>query len=98
MKINSDGAALGAWAGRGKVRGRHALGQGVVDKLAGVPHKTMATGCPVLKAALAWFECEVEGGLPTGDHTLIVARITDGGQINHGTPFRDDALGGTYSG
>jgi flavin reductase (DIM6/NTAB) family NADH-FMN oxidoreductase RutF len=85
-------------ANRGKVRGRHALGQGVVDKLAGVPHKTMASGCPVLKAALAWFECEVEGGLPTGDHTLIVARITDGGQINHGTPLRDDDLGWTYSG
>jgi flavin reductase (DIM6/NTAB) family NADH-FMN oxidoreductase RutF len=82
----------------GKVRGRHALGQGAVDKLAGVPHKTMATGCPVLKAALAWFECEVEGGLPTGDHTLIVARITDGGQINHGKPLRDDDLGWTYSG
>jgi flavin reductase (DIM6/NTAB) family NADH-FMN oxidoreductase RutF len=82
----------------GKVRGRQALGRGAVDKLAGVPHKTLATGCPVLKAALAWFECEVEGGLPTGDHTLIVARITDGGQINHGKPLRDDDLGWTYSG
>jgi hypothetical protein len=40
----------------------------------------------------------VEGGLPTGDHTLVVARIIDGGQINLGTPLRDDDLGWTYSG
>ena len=52
----------------------------------------------MLKDALAWFECEVEGGLPTGDHTLVVARITDGGQINAGKPLRDDDLGWTYSG
>ena len=81
-----------------KVRGRTATASAPVDKLAGVPHKTMSTGCPILKAALAWYECEVEGGLPTGDHTLVVARITDGGQINHGKPLRDDDLGWTYSG
>ena len=81
-----------------KVIGRAANGAPIVDKLAGVPHKAMATGCPVLRDALAWFECEVEGGLPVGDHTLIVGRITDGGQINHGKPLRDDDLGWTYSG
>jgi flavin reductase (DIM6/NTAB) family NADH-FMN oxidoreductase RutF len=81
-----------------KVAGRGNGRKAPLNKLDGVPHKTMSTGCPVLKAALAWFECEVEGGLPTGDHTLVVARITDGGQINHGKPLRDDDLGWTYSG
>lgn len=81
-----------------KIIGRAPGGAPILDKLAGVPHKTMSTGCPVLRAALAWFECEVEGGLPVGDHTLIVARITDGGQISHGRPLRDDDLGWTYSG
>lgn len=85
-------------ANPGKVRGRHVLGPGTVNKLAGVPHKTMATGCPILRDALAWYECEVEGGVPAGDHTLVVARVTDGGQINHGKPLRDDDLGWTYSG
>jgi len=85
-------------ANPGKVHGRHAIGAGPVDKLAGVPHKVMATGCPILRDALAWFECKVEGGVPTGDHTLVVARITDGGQINAGKPLRDDDLGWTYSG
>ncbi|MEX2246183.1 MAG: flavin reductase family protein [Dehalococcoidia bacterium] len=81
-----------------KVRGRNVIGAPAIDKLAGVDYKTLATGCPVLKDALAWFECEVDGGLPTGDHTLVVARITDGGQINAGKPLRDDDLGWTYSG
>ena len=81
-----------------KIAGRVGTKAQAADKLAGVPHRTMATGCPVLKDALAWFECEVEGGLPVGDHTLVVARITDGGQINHGKPLRDDDLGWTYSG
>ncbi|MEX0750095.1 MAG: flavin reductase family protein [Dehalococcoidia bacterium] len=83
----------------GKIIGRAAEGKPVmVDKLAGVPHKTMSTGCPILRDALAWYECEVEGGIPTGDHTLIVARVVDGGQISHGKPLRDDDLGWTYSG
>jgi flavin reductase (DIM6/NTAB) family NADH-FMN oxidoreductase RutF len=81
-----------------KIAGRSTATASTVDKLAGVPHKMMATGCPVLKAALAWFECEVEGGLPVGDHTLVVGRIIDGGQINTGSPLRDDDLGWTYSG
>ncbi len=85
-------------ANPGKIRGRHALPGAPIDKLAGVPHRTMATGCPILRDALAWYECEVEGGLPTGDHTLIVARVVDGGQIAHGKPLRDDDLGWTYSG
>ncbi|HZP57639.1 MAG TPA: flavin reductase family protein [Dehalococcoidia bacterium] len=81
-----------------KIAGRGRRGHAPIDKLAGVPHRVMATGCPILRDALAWFECEVEGGLPTGDHTLVVARVLDGGQINHGRPLRDDDLGWTYSG
>ena len=81
-----------------KVQGRAHGHKAPLNKLAGVPHKTLASGCPVLRAALAWFECAVEGGLPTGDHTLIVARVLDGGQISHGKPLRDDDLGWTYSG
>lgn len=81
-----------------KVIGRTTNGKPIVDKLAGVAHKTMATGCPILRDALAWFECEVSGGLPVGDHTLVVARVLDGGQIAVGKPLRDDDLGWTYSG
>jgi flavin reductase (DIM6/NTAB) family NADH-FMN oxidoreductase RutF len=81
-----------------KIVGRSEDGMPIIDKLAGVEHKLLETGCPVLRDALAWFECHVEGGLPVGDHTLVVARVTDGGQISHGKPLRDDDLGWTYSG
>ena len=81
-----------------KVLGRKETAPARIDKLAGIAHKTMATGCPILRDALAWFECEVEGGLPVGDHALVVARVIDGGQISLGQPLRDDDLGWTYSG
>lgn len=32
---------------------------------------------PVLRDALAWFECEVDSVLQVHDHTLFVARVTD---------------------
>lgn len=32
---------------------------------------------PVLRGALAWFECEVESLLQVHDHTLFVARVLD---------------------
>jgi flavin reductase (DIM6/NTAB) family NADH-FMN oxidoreductase RutF len=81
-----------------KVLGRKAAASTPVDKLAGIDHKLMATGCPILRQALAWFECEVEGGIPVGDHALVVGRVIDGGQIAVGDPLRDDDLGWTYSG
>ena len=81
-----------------KVLGRKPGAVAPVDKLAGVDHKLMGTGCPILRDALAWFECEVEGGIPVGDHALVVGRVIDGGQISTGQPLRDDDLGWTYSG
>ncbi len=81
-----------------KVLGRKAGAVAPVDKLAGVEHKLMATGCPILRDALAWLECEVEGGIPVGDHVLVVGRVIDGGQIAVGQPLRDDDLGWQYSG
>lgn len=32
---------------------------------------------PVLRNALAWFECEVDSALQVHDHTLFVARVLD---------------------
>ena len=36
-----------------------------VDKLAGLPFRTGATGSPLLTDALAWFDCRVEDGVWT---------------------------------
>jgi flavin reductase (DIM6/NTAB) family NADH-FMN oxidoreductase RutF len=37
------------------------------------------SGCPVLREATVWLECRVRKTVPVGDHTLIIARVIDGG-------------------
>lgn len=37
----------------------------------------MKAQVPVLRGALAWFECEVDSVLQVHDHTLFVARVVD---------------------
>jgi flavin reductase (DIM6/NTAB) family NADH-FMN oxidoreductase RutF len=37
----------------------------------------MKSRVPVLRDALAWFECEVDSVLQVHDHTLFVARVVD---------------------
>lgn len=37
----------------------------------------MKSQVPVLRDALAWFECEVDSALQVHDHTLFVARVAD---------------------
>ena len=48
------------------------------DKLAGIRWSPGRAGSPVLEAALAYFDCEVAGHLPSGDHELILGRVIDG--------------------
>lgn len=38
---------------------------------------TMKSQVPVLRDALAWFECQVDSVLQIHDHTLFVARVVD---------------------
>lgn len=50
-----------------------------VDKLASVAWRPGAgTGTPLLKDALAWFECRVMGEYPAGDHVLVIGRVVNG--------------------
>jgi flavin reductase (DIM6/NTAB) family NADH-FMN oxidoreductase RutF len=39
---------------------------------------TGRTGIPLLRGAIAWFECELESETPAGDHVLVLARVIDG--------------------
>jgi len=48
------------------------------DKLAGVDWWPGHRGAPVLKDALAYFDCELAQRLGAGDHELVVARVTAG--------------------
>lgn len=47
---------------------------------------------PVLRDALAWFECEVDSVLQVHDHTLFVARVVDCDHVS-GTPLMFYASG-----
>lgn len=48
-----------------------------IDKFATIPYETKVTGAPILKDCLAYLDCEVEGAIPVGDHTLFTGRIVD---------------------
>jgi flavin reductase (DIM6/NTAB) family NADH-FMN oxidoreductase RutF len=49
-----------------------------VDKFAGRPFPTGATGSPLLPEALAWFDCRVEARMDSGDRTVYLAAVVDG--------------------
>jgi len=36
------------------------------------------TGAPLLRHAIAWFECVMIAEHPAGDHVLVLGRVTDG--------------------
>jgi flavin reductase (DIM6/NTAB) family NADH-FMN oxidoreductase RutF len=77
-----------------KVAGREGPeAEAVHYKLDGVACWRTDNGCPVLEAALAWFECQAEQFLALGDHTLVVGRVLDGRMEREG-----DALTACYTG
>jgi flavin reductase (DIM6/NTAB) family NADH-FMN oxidoreductase RutF len=48
------------------------------DKLAGIGWRPGRTGAPILDGALAYFDCQLAGRLPAGDHELVLGRVIDG--------------------
>ncbi|BBL72227.1 diguanylate cyclase [Methylogaea oryzae] len=48
------------------------------DKLALVEWVPGRSGVPLINDALAWFECEVAGECPAGDHVVVLGRVVDG--------------------
>ena len=67
-------------------------------KLDGLPYQTTANGCPVLDAAMAWFECELADTQPIGDHVLVFGVVLDGGVLKEAEPMTSSYTGWTYSG
>jgi flavin reductase (DIM6/NTAB) family NADH-FMN oxidoreductase RutF len=45
------------------------------ERFTGLTHVTAETGAPLLDSALAWFDCEVDRVLETGDHVTILGRV-----------------------
>lgn len=48
------------------------------DKLVTADWTTGHAGLPLLREALAWFECKVVSEHPAGDHVLAVGKVIDG--------------------
>jgi flavin reductase (DIM6/NTAB) family NADH-FMN oxidoreductase RutF len=48
------------------------------DKLALADWTMDRTGLPLLRDALAWFECQVVSEHPAGDHVLVLGKVIDG--------------------
>jgi flavin reductase (DIM6/NTAB) family NADH-FMN oxidoreductase RutF len=48
------------------------------DKLAGAEWTPDRLGLPLLREALAWFECQVFSEYPAGDHVLVLGKVING--------------------
>lgn len=57
------------------------------DKLASLPIETTPGGQPRLADALAWLDCRVETRLDSGDRTVYVAAVVDGGTTAEANPL-----------
>lgn len=47
---------------------------------AGIPHRVLRSGRPVVEGSLAWFDCELERADEVSDHVLAVGRVQDLGR------------------
>ncbi len=45
------------------------------DRFEGLSVFTLVTGAPFLSEGLAFFDCEVRGSYPVGDHTIFVGQV-----------------------
>lgn len=81
-----------------KVKGRTRATTEPHHKLIGIPHTIGANGCPILDAGMAWLACAAEQLIATGDHTLVVASVTDGRIMRDAEPLTSSYTGWNYSG
>ncbi len=81
-----------------KIKGRtRTAAEEIHRKLLSIAHTTTAAG-PVLDAAMAWLECEAEQFIPTGDHTVVIARVLAGRLVRDTPPLTSSYTGWNYSG
>jgi flavin reductase (DIM6/NTAB) family NADH-FMN oxidoreductase RutF len=48
------------------------------DKMTSTDWTTDRSGPPLLREALAWFECQAVSEYPAGDHVLVLGKVIDG--------------------
>ena len=53
----------------------------VGNKLDSIAWREAGRGAPILDEAMAWFECELAGERPSGDHVLVLGQVVNGGLL-----------------
>jgi flavin reductase (DIM6/NTAB) family NADH-FMN oxidoreductase RutF len=48
------------------------------EKMKGAAWRAGRRGAPILAAAIAFFDCELDGEMPAGDHRIVLGRVVDG--------------------
>lgn len=51
-------------------------------KLSGIKWTTDRLGLPLLRDALAWFECQLVNEYPAGDHVLVLGKVVGGKMLD----------------
>lgn len=82
-----------------KVKGRSEGAAAVVHhKLEGLRYEVSESGVPILLDALGWYTCTAKEFIPTGDHTMVIGEVTDGGIFRSGDMLIERDLGWEYAG
>jgi flavin reductase (DIM6/NTAB) family NADH-FMN oxidoreductase RutF len=68
------------------------------NKLGGAEFTPSPNGLPVLKDALAWWECELRETVALGDHTIFVGEVIEAGVQKEGEPLTLAETGFKYGG
>ncbi len=68
------------------------------DKFTGIQWQRGATGCPVLKNCMAYFECKVKTKYVPGNHTLFFREVIKARVVTEGEPLRTLDYDGVYLG
>jgi len=65
----------------------HAFARSGGDKFEQIPWEKTPKGSPRLMDPVAWVDCEIEQIIESGDHFIVVGRVTDMGSDNSGSPL-----------
>ena len=68
------------------------------EKLVSRAFATGETGCPVLAECMAYLECRVQGEMPAGDSTLLLAQVEGATVLRRAEPLTMLAAGFKHAG
>ena len=86
---------------RKEQKGMVSIFKGAIEsekKFSNIPFETKKTGAPIIKDALAFLDCKLTSMVTSGDHTIFIGEVLEGGVIKEGTPLSSNDLENIYGG